>query len=68
MKKLDEKSLICAALKYCFIPCFVFTLISTYFPYPQALIPAYDSVYCMCHFLNPNFEGWQERWMLFNLD
>ena len=34
MKRLDEKWLICAALKYCFIPCFAFTLISTYFPYP----------------------------------
>ena len=68
MKRLDEKWLICAALKFCFIPCFVFVLISSYFPYPQALIPAVDSVYCMCHYLNPRFDVWYENLMIFNAD
>lgn len=52
MAALNEKRLICWAVKICVIPCIFISLLATFFPYPQAMVPVHESQDCICHFLN----------------
>ena len=52
MAALNETRLICWAVKICLIPCILVSLLATFFPYPQAMVPVHESQYCICHFLN----------------
>jgi len=52
MADLNEKKLICWAIKVCFIPSLIISIIATFFPYPQAFVPVQESKTCICYFLS----------------
>lgn len=62
MADLNEKRLICWAIKVCFIPCLLISIIATFFPYPQAFVPVQESQACICYFLAKN----ENYYILFN--
>ena len=51
MAALSERRLLLWATKYCFIPCTLISVLATFFPYPQAVVPVHESQYCICYFL-----------------
>ena len=51
MAALSERKLLMWAVKVCFIPCFLISVLATFFPYPQAVVPVHESQYCICYFL-----------------
>ena len=52
MADLNERRLIWWAVKACFIPCLLISIVATFFPYPQAFVPVHENKYCTCHFMN----------------
>ena len=57
MAALNEKRLILWALKVCVAPCILISITATFFPYPQAAVPAHESHYCICNFLEQSQTG-----------
>ncbi len=52
MQDLREKKLIWWAVKACFIPCVIISLIASFFPYPSAIVPVHESGICICYFIH----------------
>lgn len=61
---LNERALIWWAIKYFLMPCFCISILGTFFPYPQALVPVHESVYCLCYFTKNYKDG---RYLLLNI-